>query len=115
MESVVPSQIIAELTQILSNLVLGDNEIRATLVFSFFLGSLTGAKINKRFDSAEKVVNERLAHTPEPYLLALAQFAITADTEVVGISLLVIADILMGVGRCGPFRLFFFVVCFLEQ
>lgn len=33
--------------------------------------------------SAEKAVNERLAHTPELYLLALAQFAITADTEVV--------------------------------
>jgi hypothetical protein len=29
MESVVPPQITAELTQILSNLVLGDNEIRA--------------------------------------------------------------------------------------
>ena len=29
--------------------------------------------------------NERLAHTPELYLLALAQFAITADTEVVSI------------------------------
>jgi len=33
--------------------------------------------------SAEKAVNERLAHTPELYLLALSQFAITADTEVV--------------------------------
>ena len=31
----------------------------------------------------EKAVNERLAHTPELYLLALAQFATTADTEVV--------------------------------
>ncbi|KDR69484.1 hypothetical protein GALMADRAFT_128597 [Galerina marginata CBS 339.88] len=61
MESVVPPQITTELTQILSNLVLGDNDIRA---------------------SAEKAVNERLAHTPELYLLALAQFAITADTEV---------------------------------
>ena len=35
--------------------------------------------------SAEKAVNERLAHTPELYLLALAQFAITADTEVVSL------------------------------
>ncbi|KAF9472591.1 ARM repeat-containing protein [Pholiota conissans] len=61
MEAVVPSEISTELTQILSNLVLGDNEIRS---------------------SAEKAVNERLAHTPELYLLALAQFAITADTEV---------------------------------
>lgn len=33
--------------------------------------------------SAEKAVNDRLAHTPELYLLALAQFAIAADTEVV--------------------------------
>ncbi|KAF4620286.1 hypothetical protein D9613_001263 [Agrocybe pediades] len=61
MESVVPPQIAAELTQILSNLVLGDNEIRS---------------------SAEKAVNDRLAHTPELYLLALVQFAITADTDV---------------------------------
>ncbi|KAF8200084.1 hypothetical protein BJ912DRAFT_1054479 [Pholiota molesta] len=41
--------------------MLGDNEIRA---------------------SAEKVVTERLAHTPELCLLALAQLSITADTEV---------------------------------
>ncbi|PPQ74728.1 hypothetical protein CVT26_005110 [Gymnopilus dilepis] len=61
MDEVVPPQISAELTQILSNLVLGDNDIRA---------------------NAEKAVNERLAHTPELYLLALSQFAITADTEV---------------------------------
>uniref|UniRef100_A0A8H7Y6G7 TOG domain-containing protein n=1 Tax=Psilocybe cubensis TaxID=181762 RepID=A0A8H7Y6G7_PSICU len=61
MESVVPPQITAELTQILSNLILGDNDIRA---------------------SAEIAVNERLTHTPDLYLLALAQFAITADTEV---------------------------------
>lgn len=33
--------------------------------------------------SAEKAVNERLTQTPELYLLALAQFAIAADTEVV--------------------------------
>lgn len=33
--------------------------------------------------SAEKAVNERLTETPELYLLALAQFAIAADTEVV--------------------------------
>ncbi|KAF5318269.1 hypothetical protein D9611_014696 [Ephemerocybe angulata] len=61
MEAVVPQEITAELTQILSNLVLGDNEIRA---------------------NAEKAVNDRLARTPELYLLALAQFAIAADTEV---------------------------------
>ncbi|KAF8637449.1 hypothetical protein AX17_002814 [Amanita inopinata Kibby_2008] len=61
MEPLVPPEITAELTQILSNLVLGDNEIRS---------------------NAEKAVNERLAHSPELYLLALAQFAITADTEV---------------------------------
>jgi hypothetical protein len=29
------------------------------------------------------LTTERLAHTPELYLLALAQFSITADTEVV--------------------------------
>ena len=34
MEAVVPPQVTAELTQILSNLVLGDNEIRAKYVFS---------------------------------------------------------------------------------
>ncbi|KAL4079008.1 armadillo-type protein [Scleroderma citrinum] len=61
MEPVVPPEITAELTQILANLVLGDNEIRS---------------------NAEKAVNDRLAHTPELYLLALAQFAIAADTEV---------------------------------
>ncbi|KII95405.1 hypothetical protein PLICRDRAFT_86789 [Plicaturopsis crispa FD-325 SS-3] len=61
MDPVVPQEITAELTQILSNLVLGDNEIRS---------------------NAEKTVNERLAQTPELYLLALAQFAISADTEV---------------------------------
>ena len=33
--------------------------------------------------SAEKAVNDRLAHSPELYLLALAQFAIAADQEVV--------------------------------
>ncbi|KAI0314845.1 armadillo-type protein [Amylostereum chailletii] len=61
MESVVPPEVTAELTQILSNLVLGDNEIRS---------------------SAEMVVNERLEQTPEVYLLALTQFATSADTEV---------------------------------
>ncbi|KAF8637684.1 hypothetical protein AX16_010759 [Volvariella volvacea WC 439] len=60
MDAVVPPEITAELTQILSNLVLGDNEIRS---------------------NAEKAVNERLEHTPELYLLALSQFAISADTE----------------------------------
>lgn len=33
--------------------------------------------------SAEKAVNERLGQTPELYILALAQFAISADTDVV--------------------------------
>ncbi|KIM73570.1 hypothetical protein PILCRDRAFT_829051 [Piloderma croceum F 1598] len=61
MEPVVPPEVTAELTQILSNLVLGDNAIRT---------------------SAENAVNDRLAHTPELYLLALTQFAISADTEV---------------------------------
>ncbi|EIN06364.1 ARM repeat-containing protein [Punctularia strigosozonata HHB-11173 SS5] len=61
MEPVVSPEVTAELTQILSNLVLGDNEIR---------------------QNAENAVNERLAQTPELYLLALTQFAISADTEV---------------------------------
>ena len=33
--------------------------------------------------SAEKAVNDRLAQTPELYLLALAQFAVSADTDMV--------------------------------
>ncbi|TFY78196.1 hypothetical protein EWM64_g5813 [Hericium alpestre] len=61
MEPVVPAEVSTELTQILSNLVLGDNEIRT---------------------NAENAVNERLAQTPEVYLLALTQFATSADTEV---------------------------------
>ncbi|KAL0577237.1 importin subunit beta-3 [Marasmius crinis-equi] len=61
MEPVVPQEITNELTQILSNLVLGDNDIRA---------------------SAEKAVNDRLNSTPDLYVLALAQFAIGADKEV---------------------------------
>ncbi|KAI0712867.1 armadillo-type protein, partial [Cerioporus squamosus] len=56
----VPPEVTAEITQILSNLVLGDNAIR---------------------QSAEQAVDERLAHTPELYLLAIAQFATSADTE----------------------------------
>ncbi|KAF8170762.1 hypothetical protein BJ912DRAFT_1047808 [Pholiota molesta] len=58
------------IAKILSNLVLGDNEIRA---------------------SNEKAVNERLAHTPELYL-ALAQFAITADIEVLEMLICVSLD-----------------------
>ncbi|KDQ51416.1 hypothetical protein JAAARDRAFT_185002 [Jaapia argillacea MUCL 33604] len=61
MDPVVSPEVTAELTQILSNLVLGDNQIRT---------------------SAENAVNERLARAPELYLLALAQFALSADTEV---------------------------------
>ncbi|KAF6749024.1 hypothetical protein DFP72DRAFT_790888, partial [Ephemerocybe angulata] len=41
--------------------------------------------------SAEKAVNGRLVRMPELYLLALAQFAIAADTEVVRRRLLFIA------------------------
>ncbi|KAG6856072.1 hypothetical protein H0H87_007683 [Tephrocybe sp. NHM501043] len=61
LSSIVPPEITHELTQILSNLVLGDNAIRS---------------------SAEQAVNERLAQTPELYILALAQFALGADTDV---------------------------------
>lgn len=60
-ETVVPPEVTAELTQILSNLVLGDNQIRS---------------------NAENAVNERLATSPELYLLALAQFAQSSDNEV---------------------------------
>ncbi|KAI8978352.1 ARM repeat-containing protein [Trametes punicea] len=56
----VPAEITQEVTQILSNLVLGDNLIRS---------------------SAEKAVNDRLEQTPDLYLLAIAQFATSADTE----------------------------------
>ncbi|KAI0665409.1 hypothetical protein C8Q78DRAFT_1064871 [Trametes maxima] len=56
----VPAEITEEVTQILSNLVLGDNAIRS---------------------SAEKAVNDRLDRAPELYLLAIAQFATSADTE----------------------------------
>ncbi|KAN0109453.1 Armadillo-type fold [Russula decolorans] len=59
MDALVPPDVTAELTQILSNLVLGDNEIRS---------------------NAEAVVDERLAHRPDVYLLALTQFATRADT-----------------------------------
>jgi hypothetical protein len=63
MDALVPPDVSAELTQILSNLVLGDNEIRSKSVFSPTL-----------------FVDERLAHRPDVYLLALTQFATTADT-----------------------------------
>ncbi|KAI9441935.1 ARM repeat-containing protein [Lactarius indigo] len=59
MEPLVPPDVTAELTQILSNLVLGDNEIRS---------------------NAEVVVDERLSHRPDVYLLALTQFATRPDT-----------------------------------
>lgn len=81
MEPVVPPEVTAELTQILSNLVLGDNDIRTrqlSFLSSQFLHSLISL-----FYSAENAVNDRLARTPELYLLALTQFAISADTEVV--------------------------------
>ncbi|VDB95883.1 unnamed protein product [Peniophora sp. CBMAI 1063] len=57
----VPPEVTQELVQILSNLVQGDNEIRS---------------------NAERTVNERLEQTPEVILLALTQFATSADTEV---------------------------------
>lgn len=78
MEAVVPPEITAELTQILSNLVLGDNDIRQKYVLP-----LRSPSRAYPCYSAENAVNDRLAHSPELYLLALAQFAIAADTEVV--------------------------------
>ncbi|KAI9070353.1 hypothetical protein FKP32DRAFT_1586247 [Trametes sanguinea] len=56
----VPAEITGEVTQILSNLVLGDNLIRS---------------------AAEKAVNDRLEQTPDLYILAIAQFATSADSE----------------------------------
>ncbi|KXN86966.1 hypothetical protein AN958_09419 [Leucoagaricus sp. SymC.cos] len=61
MDPVVPPEIAAELTRIPSDEIRGDNEIR---------------------QNAEQAVNERLAQTPELYLLALAQFAIIAELDV---------------------------------
>lgn len=77
MDSNVPQAVSNELTQILSNLVLGDNEIRSK--YAYFLWSSYS-----RLDdySAEKVVNERLSQTPELYILAMAQFSATATDEV---------------------------------
>jgi hypothetical protein len=76
MDALVPPDVSAELTQILSNLVLGDNEIRSKSVFSPTL-FLSPSHFSL---SAEAVVDERLAHRPDVYLLALTQFATTADT-----------------------------------
>jgi hypothetical protein len=84
MEAVVTAKITAELTQILSILVLGDNEIRSKCV-RLLMQHLSGLLKVWYLFSAEKAVNKHLAHTPELYLLALAQFAIAADTEVVSI------------------------------
>lgn len=77
MDAVVPQEITTELTQILANLVLGDNKIRSKYDFTASYNSIL-----TRWTSAEKAVNDRLAQTPDLYLLALAQFAIAADTEV---------------------------------
>lgn len=59
--SLVPPQITAELTQILSNLILGDNAIRS---------------------AAEKAVDERLSQTPDVYVTALAESAVKNEKEV---------------------------------
>ena len=77
---VVPPEVTAEVTQILSNLVLGDNQIRSRCV--------SPSHIDRSYSpgpssSAEQAVDERLARTPELYLLAIAQFATSADTELV--------------------------------
>ncbi|KAI0061801.1 ARM repeat-containing protein [Artomyces pyxidatus] len=81
MEPVVPPEVTAELTQILSNLVLGDNEIRS---------------------NAERAVNERLTQTPEVYLLALTQFATAADTEMMRSFALVLLRRLLFRTSAGP-------------
>lgn len=66
MGGVAALEICAELTQILSHLVLDDNDICA---------------------KAECTVSKRLAMTPKVCILALLQFAIQADTEVARLSL----------------------------
>jgi hypothetical protein len=117
MDPVVPQEITAELTQILSNLVLGDNEIRSKYVFSR-VPVINNVSSSCDETSAEKAVNDRLTHTPELYLLALAQFSITADTEVVcrmnmaiGILLILVLRIL----RCVRFPSYFYVASFSGQ
>ncbi|KIJ25106.1 hypothetical protein M422DRAFT_193858 [Sphaerobolus stellatus SS14] len=61
MDPVVDGETMAVIKQILSNLICNDNELRS---------------------SAEQAVNEKLAETPEVYLLALAQLARTEPNEV---------------------------------
>ncbi|KIM80082.1 hypothetical protein PILCRDRAFT_543941 [Piloderma croceum F 1598] len=61
MDSVVPPNVIADLTQILGNLMLSDNAIRS---------------------NAEKTLNDCLRQTPELCLLGLTQIAVSADTDV---------------------------------
>ncbi|EIW51446.1 uncharacterized protein TRAVEDRAFT_54563 [Trametes versicolor FP-101664 SS1] len=77
----VPPEITAELTQILSNLVLGDSAIRTRQVLrsASILSSPSAKRVCLR--SAEKAVNDRLEQTPELYLLAIAQFATSANTK----------------------------------
>ncbi len=83
MDALVPPDVTTELTQILSNLVLGDNEIRSKYATPHPLPRLNISQLIS--SSAEAVVDERLAHRPDVYLLALTQFATRADTvEVVG-------------------------------
>lgn len=103
MDALVPPDVTAELTQILSNLVLGDNEIRSKYVSSrlFHFSS-----VSSHFSlSAEAVVDERLAHRPDVYLLALTQFATRPDTvEVVCHPFLSmpVSSILILSHRCAP-------------
>jgi hypothetical protein len=53
------------------------------LPLSISLPPLT--RTNVRVNSAENAANDRLVQTPKLYLLALTQFAISADTEVVSL------------------------------
>ena len=48
-------------------------------------GEHTAPRIDRELTrpNAEQAVDERLAHTPDLYLLAIAQFATSADTELV--------------------------------
>ena len=74
----VPQHVSDELTQILANLVLGDNDIRSECVSLFLLFRTLQLTLTS---SAEKVVNERLSQTPELYILAMAKFTTTAPDE----------------------------------
>ncbi|KIM77399.1 hypothetical protein PILCRDRAFT_825362 [Piloderma croceum F 1598] len=60
MDPALPSDLMAELSHILSNILLNDNRIRS---------------------NAERIMNDRLCQNPDVYVVALTQFAVSADTD----------------------------------